>query len=98
MMTVTDTTTTTDVDELGAALDELAHRLADVPGQHPRDIQIAHVLLQLTDVCTQTGRVSDLLLSTLRAYGCDAGETQTLDRAMAGLSLRLGAWLGRDRE
>lgn len=90
------TTTITTADDVGALLDEVAHALADVPGRRPTDAQIARVLLSLTTTLLNGNPPSLYLLDTLRAYGADAGEVQTIARALSGTALRLGAWLGRN--
>jgi hypothetical protein len=90
------TTVITTADEIGAALDELSHALCDVPGRRPGDAQRARTLLSLTVTLISGNPPSQFLLDTLRAYGADVGEVQTIARALSGTALRLGAWLGRN--
>ena len=86
---------TTTTDAVAMALDELAASLSDVPGRTPQDAQIAGVLLSLTATYARTTVMSPFLLTTLHGYGADVSEAQDVARALAGLSLRLGAYLGR---
>ena len=96
-MMTNSTTTITTANDIGAALDELAYALAEVPGRLPNDAQRAKVLLSLTVTLINGNAPSGFLLDTLRCYGADVGDAQTVARALAGLALRLGAWLGRSR-
>lgn len=90
MTTLENTTTITSL------LDELAQSLSDVPGRHPQDSQIASVLLAYVMTGLQ-GTPSTALLSTLHARGVESGEAREVARALTGLALRLGAFLGRSQ-
>lgn len=91
-MITADTTTS-----ITALLDELTEALRYLPGKYPQDGQIASTLLALVMADIQGhGTPSRLLMNTLERRGADACEAQAVAQALRGLSLRLGAWLGRD--
>ena len=90
------TTTTHDAtDAVAMALDELALALANVPGRAPHDTLIACSLLAYTQALIRGGAPSVVLTATLKSYGADTAGAQIVARSLAGLVLRLGAWLGR---
>ena len=92
-MTTLDTITTNTITRL---LDEAARELADVPGRTPQDSQIAGTLLHLAVAGIQGHDTpSRLLLNTLARRGVSGAEAEAVALALAGLALRLGAWLGR---
>lgn len=93
-MTTLDTIITSSI---AAQLDDLAASLANVPGRVPDDTQNAATLLAFV-LADLYGHPSRLLLNTLERRGVDAKEAQQIARALRGVALRLGAWLGRGAE
>jgi hypothetical protein len=92
---MTTSITTTTADEIGALLDDLTHALADVPGRTPQDAQNAATLLTYIVIQLHGTPDSQALLNTFHARGVDTREARQVARALRGLALRLGAWLGR---
>jgi hypothetical protein len=90
--------TTTTADDIGAMLDELTHALANVPGRQPNDAQNAATLLTYIVIQLHGTPDSQALMNTFRSRGVDTREARQVARAMQGLALRLGAWLGRSKQ
>ena len=88
--------TTTTTGAVAAAIDELTLALADVPGRAPHDTLIACSLLAYTITLARGEVPSQLILATLRSYGADTAAAHVVARSLAGLALRMGAWLGRN--
>jgi hypothetical protein len=63
-MMTNSTTTITTANDIGAALDELAYALAEVPGRLPNDAQRAKVLLSLTVTLINGNAPSGFLLDS----------------------------------
>ena len=82
--------------ELVAAIDGVTASMARLPGHTPQDARVAIGLLDYT-ISIVHGESRLLLLINLEADGVQPAEATALARALAGLALRLGAWLGRER-
>jgi hypothetical protein len=82
------------LDTITTELDALARALDGTPGRCPQDAQIACTLLAYVMTGLQ-GTPSTALLSTLHSRGVEPQEAREVARAVQGLALRLGAWLGR---
>ena len=83
------------IDRLVSAIDAITPMLADVPGRTPQDRQAGAILLELAE-CTilssdDQGEITMITSSFLRP-----DEAAAMAKALAGLALRLGAYLGRD--
>lgn len=89
-MTTVDTTT-----NITALLDCLTEQLSYLPGKHPQDAQNAATLLTYLVIQLHGTPDSKALMSTFHARGVDTREAREVARALKGLALRLGAWLGR---
>lgn len=80
---------------LVAQIDDVTASLASLPGRTPDDQNIGHALLALATTYVD-GNPGRMLLDTLVRRGVKPSEAQAVARALAGLAIRLGAYLGRE--
>jgi hypothetical protein len=90
------TTTSTRVDAISTALDDLSATLTDAPGRHPHDATVAARLARLTWSLI-VGQDTTGVLQLLWQAGIQPEEALAIAQAQRGLYLRLAACLGRKR-
>ena len=78
-----------------AAMNHIIDTLGRYPGRPPQDKIIASDLLMYC-IGSLRGHPSRLLIRTLEVHGARPDEAAALAKALASLSLRLGAYLGRE--
>ena len=85
-----------DLSAIAASIDAVTASLATLPGRTPQNQDMATLLIELADAII-IDAPRDLYLNGMQSYGARPVEAAAIARALAGLALRLGAWLGRER-
>ena len=85
-----------DLATLCASIDDVSASLAWLPGRTPEDRNIGSIILELAE-CMILDNSDQEEATLITSQFLRPAEAAVIARAMAGLAVRCGAWLGREK-